>query len=100
VIRNRKKWLLSLSPELFFRLEDDRICSKPMKGTLKRGRTTDKDCEFARFLANDSKNRAENIMIVDLLWRISTIAFRKFSAKLEKPDSKHLHHEPLAKLKE
>lgn len=67
VIRNRKKWLLSLSPELFFRLEGQKIWSKPMKGTLKRGRTTGEDCEFARFLANDPKNRAENIMIVDLL---------------------------------
>ena len=67
VIRNRKKWLLSLSPELFFRLEGQKIWSKPMKGTLKRGRTTDEDCELARFLANDPKNRAENIMIVDLL---------------------------------
>jgi para-aminobenzoate synthetase/4-amino-4-deoxychorismate lyase len=67
VIRNRKKWLLSLSPELFFRLEGQKIWSKPMKGTLKRGRTTGEDCELARFLANDPKNRAENIMIVDLL---------------------------------
>jgi len=38
-----------------------------MKGTLKRGRTTGEDCELAGFLANDPKNRAENIMIVDLL---------------------------------
>jgi para-aminobenzoate synthetase/4-amino-4-deoxychorismate lyase len=67
VIRNRKKWVLSLSPELFFRLEGQKIWSKPMKGTLKRGRTIDEDCELARFLANDPKNRAENIMIVDLL---------------------------------
>ncbi|MBW1926227.1 MAG: aminodeoxychorismate synthase component I [Deltaproteobacteria bacterium] len=67
VIRNRKKWLLSLSPELFFRLEGRKIWSKPMKGTLKRGRTIDEDRELARFLANDPKNRAENIMIVDLL---------------------------------
>jgi para-aminobenzoate synthetase/4-amino-4-deoxychorismate lyase len=67
VIRNRKKWLLSFSPELFFRLEEQKIWSKPMKGTLKRGRTIDEDCELARFLANDPKNRAENIMIVDLL---------------------------------
>ncbi|MDL1958894.1 MAG: aminodeoxychorismate synthase component I [Deltaproteobacteria bacterium] len=67
VIRNREKWVVSLSPELFFRLEKQKIWSKPMKGTLKRGRTIDEDCELARFLANDPKNRAENIMIVDLL---------------------------------
>jgi para-aminobenzoate synthetase/4-amino-4-deoxychorismate lyase len=67
VIRNKTKWVISLSPELFFRLEGQKIWSKPMKGTLKRGRTIDEDCELARFLANDPKNRAENIMIVDLL---------------------------------
>ena len=67
VIRNRKKWVISLSPELFFRLEGQKIWSKPMKGTLKRGRTIEEDFEMARFLANDPKNRAENIMIVDLL---------------------------------
>jgi para-aminobenzoate synthetase/4-amino-4-deoxychorismate lyase len=67
VIRNKTKWVISLSPELFFRLEGRKIWSKPMKGTLKRGRTIDEDFELARFLANDPKNRAENIMIVDLL---------------------------------
>jgi para-aminobenzoate synthetase/4-amino-4-deoxychorismate lyase len=67
VIRTGSKWVLSLSPELFFRLEGNKIWSKPMKGTSKRGRTTEEDCELANFLANDPKNRAENIMIVDLL---------------------------------
>ena len=67
VIRTGRKWVLSLSPELFFRLEGKKIWSKPMKGTSKRGRTTEEDFDLANFLANDPKNRAENIMIVDLL---------------------------------
>mgnify|MGYP004555352369 FL=1 len=58
--------LLSFSPELFFRLDGNKILTKPMKGTvpcLNDG----KDEERRDFLFNDEKNRAENIMIVDLL---------------------------------
>jgi para-aminobenzoate synthetase / 4-amino-4-deoxychorismate lyase len=63
--------ILSFSPELFFRMEDDgsnrRIVTRPMKGTAGRGRTTREDRELAEWLRNDPKNRAENVMIVDLL---------------------------------
>jgi len=65
------KHILSFSPELFFRLEESgssrRIVTRPMKGTAARGRTTDEDREQAEWLRNDTKNRAENLMIVDLL---------------------------------
>ncbi|HID96913.1 MAG TPA: aminodeoxychorismate synthase component I [Thermodesulfobacteriaceae bacterium] len=67
VIKNGSRWILSLSPELFFRRDGARIWSKPMKGTVKRGVTVEEDMKFADFLANDPKNRAENVMIVDLL---------------------------------
>lgn len=67
VVRDGDHWVLSLSPELFFRREGDRLWSMPMKGTMRRGRTTTEDAELARFLAQDPKNRAENVMIVDLL---------------------------------
>jgi para-aminobenzoate synthetase/4-amino-4-deoxychorismate lyase len=63
--------ILSLSPELFFRVEHDgdarRITTQPMKGTARRGRTTAEDREIAAWLASDCKNRAENVMIVDLI---------------------------------
>jgi para-aminobenzoate synthetase/4-amino-4-deoxychorismate lyase len=63
--------ILSLSPELFFRLEWDgstrRIATRPMKGTAPRGRTTREDRGLAEWLRNDPKNRSENVMIVDLL---------------------------------
>ena len=63
--------ILSLSPELFFRLEPDngkrRITTQPMKGTARRGRTTAEDREIAGRLAGDPKNCAENVMIVDLI---------------------------------
>jgi para-aminobenzoate synthetase/4-amino-4-deoxychorismate lyase len=64
--------ILSFSPELFFCLETGpdgsrRIATRPMKGTARRGRTTREDEAQAEWLRNDTKNRAENIMIVDLL---------------------------------
>ncbi|MGA2852071.1 MAG: aminodeoxychorismate synthase component I [Terracidiphilus sp.] len=63
--------ILSFSPELFFRLENEptarQITTKPMKGTAPRGRTTAEDATRAGWLRNDPKNRSENVMIVDLL---------------------------------
>jgi para-aminobenzoate synthetase / 4-amino-4-deoxychorismate lyase len=59
--------ILSASPELFFHLEGDKITTRPMKGTSKRGRTFAEDEEKANWLYHSEKNRAENIMIVDLL---------------------------------
>jgi len=60
--------LLSFSPELFFRLEEGGgITARPMKGTIARGRFTAEDQALALALRNDPKNRAENLMIVDLL---------------------------------
>jgi para-aminobenzoate synthetase / 4-amino-4-deoxychorismate lyase len=60
--------ILSFSPELFFRIDRDRrITTQPMKGTAPRGRTTSEDRATAEWLANDAKNRAENVMIVDLI---------------------------------
>lgn len=59
--------ILSLSPELFFLLEDGTISSRPMKGTAPRGLTTKNDKKIADWLSTDIKSRAENLMIVDLL---------------------------------
>ncbi len=57
----------SLSPELFFRLDGDRITARPMKGTAPRGRTNAEDSAAAETLRHSSKNRAENVMIVDMV---------------------------------
>ncbi len=63
--------ILSFSPELFFRVENGnggrRIVTRPMKGTAQRGRTAREDREKAEWLRGDEKNRAENLMIVDLV---------------------------------
>ena len=66
-LQNMYETILSFSPELFFTLKDDKILTKPMKGTVKRGATGEEDAELKKFLFNDQKNRTENIMIVDLL---------------------------------
>ena len=60
--------LLSRSPELFFHVNADAvIATRPMKGTVPRGKTRGEDDDLKAFLAGDEKNRAENLMIVDLL---------------------------------
>lgn len=59
--------ILSLSPELFFDISDGVIRTRPMKGTARRGRTTDEDRRLADALARDPKERAENLMILDLM---------------------------------
>jgi para-aminobenzoate synthetase/4-amino-4-deoxychorismate lyase len=59
--------VLSASPELFFRLDDDRITTRPMKGTAPRGRWSEEDEAISASLVSSEKERAENAMIVDLL---------------------------------
>ena len=59
--------VLSFSPELFFRTENARIVTRPMKGTMPRGRDAEEDQEMALRLRNDAKNCSEHVMIVDLL---------------------------------
>ena len=59
--------ICSASPELFFRLDGERITSRPMKGTANRGLTYRHDIDAAQALAASEKNRAENVMIVDMV---------------------------------
>jgi para-aminobenzoate synthetase/4-amino-4-deoxychorismate lyase len=59
--------ILSLSPELFFSLNDNKITTRPMKGTMPRGNDLESDTLAALALQHDEKNRSEHIMIVDLL---------------------------------
>ena len=63
-----ERQILSLSPELFFEMSrDGRVRTRPMKGTAARGETAEDDyASTARLLASE-KERAENLMIVDLL---------------------------------
>jgi para-aminobenzoate synthetase/4-amino-4-deoxychorismate lyase len=67
LIHDGQHWLLSLSPELFFASDGENVQVKPMKGTRPRGPTPAADAAFAAELAASTKDRAENLMIVDLL---------------------------------
>ena len=59
--------VISVSPELFFDWQGSRIVTRPMKGTAARGSSKKADAEAAAALRESSKERAENVMIVDLL---------------------------------
>ncbi|WP_421850687.1 aminodeoxychorismate synthase component I [Novosphingobium sp.] len=67
VIWDGAHWHLSVSPELFFTLNEGRAEVRPMKGTAPRGRTAAEDTAFKAALEASIKDRAENLMIVDLM---------------------------------
>ena len=67
VIFDGSDWLLSLSPELFVSVKNGAVRAKPMKGTRPRGGDAEADAALAADLASSDKDRAENLMIVDLM---------------------------------
>ncbi|MGE5373786.1 MAG: aminodeoxychorismate synthase component I [Bacteroidota bacterium] len=74
--------ICSASPELFFELNGETIISRPMKGTIQRGRTTQEDRAQAARLQASEKNRAENVMIVDMI--------RNDLGRIARPGSVHV----------
>ena len=79
--------IISASPELFFSLENKRLFCKPMKGTSRRGKTSEEDLILMDALRASKKNKAENIMITDMLrndmGRISEPGSVKVSSKYD-----------------
>ena len=67
LIDTGERQILSLSPELFVTLKEGRLTCRPMKGTAPRGQDAAADRALAATLATDAKQRAENLMIVDLM---------------------------------
>ncbi|MFO7525488.1 MAG: aminodeoxychorismate synthase component I [Ignavibacteriaceae bacterium] len=67
LINNKDEFILSISPELFFSLDGRKIIARPMKGTSRRGNEIQNDNMIKHNLSINEKNRAENVMIVDLL---------------------------------
>lgn len=65
--RHDDRYLLCASPERFLRKEGALLTSQPIKGTLHRGRDAEEDLIFREQLENSEKDRAENVMIVDLV---------------------------------
>lgn len=74
--------VLSCSPELFFRRDGARVWTRPMKGTIRRGRTLEEDRALQEALRTDPKNRAENLMIVDLLRNDLSVCCRPGSVQV------------------
>jgi len=74
--------ILSCSPELFFRRTGDRVVTRPMKGTIRRGCTLAEDRALQEQLRADPKNRAENLMIVDLLRNDLSVCCRPGSVQV------------------
>lgn len=66
-IDDGEEQVLSASPELFFDWRAGRLLARPMKGTAARGASAQEDAEAAARLRQSAKERAENVMIVDLL---------------------------------
>lgn len=67
IVATGRETLLSFSPELFFRLDAGALTCRPMKGTARRDADPARDAAIAADLATDEKQRAENLMIVDLM---------------------------------
>jgi para-aminobenzoate synthetase/4-amino-4-deoxychorismate lyase len=74
--------VLSVSPELFFDWQDERILARPMKGTAPRGATTAEDEAMALRLRTVPKERAENVMIVDLIRNDLSRVAQPFSVRV------------------
>ncbi len=67
LVHDGDAWLLSLSPELFFTMNKGRVTARPMKGTRARGIDAASDAAHLAELEDSTKDRAENLMIVDLM---------------------------------
>ncbi|MDT0506740.1 aminodeoxychorismate synthase component I [Novosphingobium sp. MMS21-SN21R] len=85
VIWDGAHWHLSFSPELFFKLAGGEARVRPMKGTAPRGTTPEEDARFKADLSASVKDRAENLMIVDLMRNDLSRVSQAGSVKVEAP---------------
>lgn len=81
--KNYKNYLLSSSPERYLKKEGEKIISQPIKGTSKRFADPTEDEKSKNILASDAKERAENIMITDLVRNDLSHTAQKGSVEVE-----------------
>jgi para-aminobenzoate synthetase component I len=81
--KNEDRYLLSASPERYLRKEGLKIISQPIKGTAKRLLSPINDQKIAHDLMRDEKERAENVMIVDLVRNDLSKSSKKGSVRVE-----------------
>lgn len=81
--KNEDRYLLSASPERYLRKEGLKIISQPIKGTAKRLLSPIDDQKIAHDLMRDEKERAENVMIVDLVRNDLSKSSKKGSVRVE-----------------
>ncbi|KAF2512841.1 anthranilate synthase component I family protein [Flavobacterium zhairuonense] len=81
--KNNKQFLLSASPERYLKKVGEKIISQPIKGTSKRYADLSEDEKSKNFLENDVKERAENIMITDLVRNDLSHTAQKGSVEVE-----------------
>ncbi len=82
-VKLKEHFILSSSPERFFKKEGNKITSQPIKGTIKRGKDLEEDEELKLKLQQDPKERRENIMIVDLVRNDLSKIAKKGTVKVE-----------------
>ena len=85
VVWDGSHWLLSFSPELFFKRQGRDVTVRPMKGTAPRGRTATEDAANRLALVANVKDRAENLMIVDLMRNDLSRVAEPGSVRVEEP---------------
>lgn len=95
-IRMGEKYVLSASPERFLKHESGKLYTQPIKGTIRRGANEEEDKELAKELLNSEKDRAENVMIVDLarndLYRSCKVNSVKVEHLFELQTFPQVHH--------
>ncbi len=85
IVFDGSHWLLSFSPELFVALDGKDAKAKPMKGTRPRGADAASDAALADDLATSEKDKAENLMIVDLMRNDLSRISEPGSVRVDKP---------------
>ena len=67
LFKAENKWIVSASPERFIKKNGPELIAQPIKGTIRRGTSAEEDLENRNKLANSEKEKAENLMITDLM---------------------------------